>query len=107
LYRCVEAVISYLETVDPEVARRARYRYGCFEHFGEDTQAYGYAASFHLSSSCEQEVINQLVEIQRHTRDYAQQDGRTAEDEFFYAEQNARVVKDAEEYYRRMFGESV
>src|SRR5207245_5600732 len=35
--------------------------------------------------------------------EYAQRDGRVAEDEFFYAEQNARLVKNAEEYYRTMF----
>src|SRR4051794_32089549 len=42
LHGSIEAVLGYLDTVDPEAARRARYRYGCFEHFGEDTQAYGY-----------------------------------------------------------------
>src|SRR5439155_9624625 len=46
LYTSIEAVVRYLEKVDPEAARRARYRYSCFQHFGEDTQAYGYAASF-------------------------------------------------------------
>jgi erythromycin esterase-like protein len=104
LYHSIEAVINYLEAVDPEAAKRARYRYGCFEHTGEDAQDYGYAANFQLTSSCEQDVINQLVELQQHTIDYARRDGQNAEDEFFYAEQNARVVKNAEEYYRSMFG---
>src|SRR5207249_4735113 len=72
-------------------------------HFGEDTQAYGYAASFDFSKTCEDEVVNQLIELQQHTAEYAQRDGRVAEDEFFYAEQNARLAKDAEEYYRTMF----
>ena len=103
LHASMEAVISYLENVDPEAAQRARYRYSCFEHFGEDTQAYGYAAGFALSKTCEDEVINQLIELQQHTAEYAHRDGRIAEDEFFYAEQNARQVKDAEEYYRTMF----
>src|SRR5262249_9186286 len=52
LYTSMVAVLHYLEKVDPAAARRARSRYGCFEHFGEDTQAYGYAASFDLSQSC-------------------------------------------------------
>src|SRR5260221_13102190 len=39
--------------------------------------------------------------------DDARRDGRVAEDELFYAEQNARLVKDAEEYYRSMFLEDV
>src|SRR5215813_1936730 len=99
----IVAVLGYLDTIDPEAARRARYRYGCFEHFGEDTQAYGYAASIGLSKSCEDEVVSQLIELQRRAAEYAGRDGRVAPDEFFYAEQNARLVKNAEEYYRSMF----
>ncbi|HUP27154.1 MAG TPA: erythromycin esterase family protein [Chloroflexia bacterium] len=103
MYGSIEAVLKYLEKVDPEGAKRARYRYSCFEHFGEDTQAYGYAASFGLTQPCEDEVLNQLVEIQRCASEYAQGDGTASEDEFFYAEQNARLVKNAEQYYRTMF----
>jgi erythromycin esterase-like protein len=51
LYTSMEAVLGYLSKIDPEAAKRARYRYSCFEHFSEDTQAYGYATSFGLSSS--------------------------------------------------------
>jgi erythromycin esterase-like protein len=103
LQRSREAVVSYLDRVDPEAARRARYRYSCFDHFGEDTQEYGYAASFDLSESCEREVLEQLVELQRRAAEYAARDGRVAEEEFFSAEQNARLVKNAERYYRAMF----
>ena len=45
LQASMRAVLDFLDKVDPEAARRARYRYACFEHFGEDSQAYGYAAS--------------------------------------------------------------
>jgi erythromycin esterase-like protein len=79
---------------------RARYRYGCFEHFGEDSQAYGYVASFDISRSCEDEAINQLVELQRRGMDGLHRGGA---DDLFDAEQNARLVKNAEEYYRSMF----
>jgi erythromycin esterase-like protein len=103
LYTSMVAVLRYLEKVDPAAAHRARARYGCFEHFGEDTQAYGYVASFDLSKSCEDEVVQQLQELQRQARVYSQRDGQVAADEFFYAEQNARLVKDAEAYYRTMF----
>jgi erythromycin esterase-like protein len=48
-------------------------------------------------------VINQLVELRRHAAEYATRDGRVAADEYFYAEQNARLVKNAEEYYRSLF----
>ena len=99
----IAEVLAYLDKVDPEGAQRARYRYACFDHFGEDPQAYGYAARFDLSASCEGEVINQLVELRRRAAEYATRDGRVAADEYFYAEQNARLVKNAEEYYRSMF----
>jgi erythromycin esterase-like protein len=100
LFNSIGAVLEYLDRVDPEAAMRARYRYGCFEHFGEDSQAYGYVASFDLSRSCEEEAINQLVDMQRRALEYHSHDGG---DDFFEAEQNARLVKNAEEYYRSMF----
>jgi erythromycin esterase-like protein len=103
LYASVEAVLDYLDKVDPEGAKRARYRYACFEHFGEDPQAYGYAVGFGLSHSCESEVVAQLVELRRRSAEYIRRDGWAALEDFFSAEQNARVVKNAEQYYRTMF----
>ena len=103
LFTSIEAVLGYLEKVDPDAAVRARQRYGCFEHFGEDSQAYGYAASFDLRQSCEDEAVRQLVEMQRRSGEYVQGDSHLGPDEFFAAEQNARLVKNAEEYYRSMF----
>lgn len=103
LFSSIEAVIGYLEEVDPEAAERARYRYGCFEHFGEDSQAYGYAAEFGMTRSCEDQVVQQLRDLQRRAEEFAGRDGRIPEDEFFFAEQNARLVKNAEQYYRTMF----
>lgn len=103
LYASIEAVLKYLDQVDPEAAKRARYRYSCFEHFNEDPQAYGYAANFDLGQKCEDEAIAQLLELQRNSDNYVQHDGRLPADEAFFAEQNARLVKNAEEYYRSMF----
>jgi erythromycin esterase-like protein len=107
LHASIRAVLDFLDKVDPDAARRARYRYACFENFGEDTQAYGYAASFGLSKSCENEAIGQWVEMRQRAADLARRDGRVARDAFFFAEQNARLVKNAEEYYRAMFHERV
>jgi erythromycin esterase-like protein len=100
-------VLRYLEKVDPEAAKQARERYSCFDHFGEDTQVYGFMTHLNLSKSCEEEVVSQLVELQRRAADYTRRDGRVAEDEAFYAEQNARLVKNAEAYYRSMFLEEM
>ena len=103
LFASIEAVVAYLDEVDPQAARRARERYACFEHFGADSQAYGYATTLGTEEPCEPEVVDQLLELQRRAAEYAQRDGHLAEDRFFYAEQNARLVRNAERYYRSMF----
>jgi erythromycin esterase-like protein len=100
LYGSIEAVIRYLDRVDPDAARRARQRYSCFEHFWEQAQEYGYATALGVSESCEREVVDQLLDLQRRA---AQHDGRVARDDAFFAEQNARLVRNAERYYRAMF----
>lgn len=104
LHTSIAAVLTYLRKIDPDAAERARYRYGCLEDFGEDPQAYGYAANIGLSRRCEDDVIAQLLELRQRANDYASRDGRVAADEYFFAEQNARLVRNAEEYYRAMFG---
>jgi erythromycin esterase-like protein len=91
------------QTTDPEAAAEARKRYGCFEHFGQDRQTYGLIAAGDRSASCEDEVVRQLVDLQRHAPKFLSRDGRIAADELFFAEQNARVAKNAERYYRAMY----
>jgi erythromycin esterase-like protein len=108
MHASIAAVVRYLDRVDPPAAARARRRYACFEIVGgEDPQAYGQAAAFGLSASCEREVVAQLVELQRAAGDYARRDGRIARDALFFAEQNARLVRNAERYYRAMFADHV
>jgi erythromycin esterase-like protein len=103
LHTSMEAVVAYLDKVDPEAARRARERYACFDIYGEDAQSYGFAAGLHLNHSCEKEVITQLVDLRRNAAEYALKDGRLADDDYFFAEENARLVRDAEHYYRTMY----
>ena len=108
LHRSMREVIDYLDTMDPVAAARARQRYACFDHTSaDDGQAYGYAAAFGAGLSCEREAIEQLVELQRNAVEYARRDGLLAEDELFYAQQNAQTVRNAEGYYRAMFGARV
>jgi erythromycin esterase-like protein len=107
LHTSIEVVLNYLERIDPEGARRARERYACFDHFGEDTQAYGYATGLGIADSCEEEVVSQLVELNKRAAELARRDGRVAADDFFFAEQNARLVRNAERYYRTMYRSDV
>jgi erythromycin esterase-like protein/predicted phosphoribosyltransferase len=103
LHASMKAVLQYLERMDPDAAKQARARYACFDHFGPDPQIYGFIAATDLDKSCKDQVVSQLVELQRCAPEYARQNGRVGVDELFYAEQNARLVKNAEEYYRSMF----
>ena len=104
LHRSMHEVIGYLDKIDPRAAARARERYACFDHASaDDAQAYGFSAAFGAGPSCEQEAIDQLVDIQRNALVYARRDGLLAEDELFYAHQNAQTVHNAEAYYRAMF----
>ena len=104
LYSSIEAVIAYLEKVDPEAAKAARNRYACFEHFGDDPQTYGLTAGVDVSLSCEQQVIEQLQELQAKAASLLRHDGKKAFDELFFAEQNAVVALEAERYYRACSG---
>lgn len=99
LFRSMAQVLEYLDQVDPPAAQRARARYACFDHVREDSQAYGYGASLGLTRSCEAEVLEQLRDIHRRS---AQTEPQISQ--LFDAQQNARLVRNAEAYYRSMFG---
>jgi erythromycin esterase-like protein len=103
LYRSIDEVIRYLRKADPALAESAIERYGCFERFETDPQHYGYRAGAAGIDSCEDAVVQQLTELQRRAGDLARRDGQILPDEYFYAEQNARLVRNAEEYNRSMY----
>ena len=102
LFTSMQVVLTYLAKVDPEAAKRARSNYACFDHAAEDAQAYGYAAHFGLKGSCEDEVVQVLREMASRAAQVPPAPGPDR-DEAFHAQQNARLVRNAEEYYRTMF----
>ncbi len=99
----MEAVVGYLDRVDPDEAKRARARYSCFDHVHAEGQEYGYALAHQGAIPCQGEVVTQLIELRRKADAYLRRDGWVAEDEYFFAEQNARLVRNAEEYYQQMY----
>lgn len=104
MYASIDQVLRYLEQVDPEAANRARDRYSCFEHFDQDAQTYGYATSLGIAAPCQEEVVNQLRELLQRGAESMPVDSKDiGADELFYAQQNARLIKNAETYYRSMF----
>ena len=100
LHASISAVLRFLDQTDRAAARRARARYACFDHFGEDPQLYGYATTRGQAEACEDEVIGQLLEMRKRAVTH---DAPGHPEDAFFAEQNAKVVADAEQYYRAMF----
>lgn len=103
LYSSIGHVIDYLEAVEPEAAARARQRYACFDQVGEEPQSYGYGVRLGARPACEREALVQLEEMRQRAERDLRRDGLLSEDAAFAAEQNARLVRNAETYYRGMF----
>jgi erythromycin esterase-like protein len=104
LHASMRAVVHYLQKTDPAAAHSARQAYACFDHFGEDLDSYAWASRQQGGTSCEEAVARQLMELRerRHELVRREASARSVE-EFFSAEQNARLARNAEKYYRTMF----
>jgi erythromycin esterase-like protein len=101
LYTSIAEVVRYLEAVDPAAARLARKRYACFDQFRGDSLRYAYATAAGLTGACEEEAVLQTVEVLRRSSRFPPSSSDAHED-LFDAEQNSRVVQNAEHYYRTM-----
>src|SRR5271165_2556283 len=99
LYTSIGSVLKYLDEVDPDSARIARQRYGCLTPWQSDPATYGHAALTGTYRTCEKEVVRILADLLHKQSDYAAHDG----ERFMDAVQNARLVMDAERYYRVMY----
>src|SRR6516164_2260943 len=99
LYDSIRAVLKYLDEVDPATARAARERYGCLTPWQSDPATYGHAALTGAYPTCESEVAVVLTDLLHKRRSYAEHDG----ERFLDAVQNARLITNAEQYYRIMY----
>jgi protein-L-isoaspartate(D-aspartate) O-methyltransferase len=99
LFASIQAVLQFLDRVDPPSARIARQRYACLTPWEADPAAYGQAALSGRYRVCEREAVAMLRDLMVRRLDYAQRDGEAV----FDAVQNARLVADAERYYRTMY----
>jgi erythromycin esterase-like protein len=95
----MRAVIDFLEEQDPELARLASRRYGCLDPWAEDPAAYGRHALIEGYARCEVGVVQMLKDLLQKQIDCFAEEC----DEWLDAEANARLVKDAEAYYRVMY----
>jgi len=99
LYDSIRAVLKYLDQVDPHSAQVARERYGCLTPWQSDPATYGHAALTGAYPTCEADVVRVLTDLLHKRRDYAERDG----ERFMDAVQNARLITNAERYYRIMY----
>jgi len=99
MFTSIASVLAYLDEVDPAAARVARDRYGALSPWQKDPAAYGRAVLVGRYQSSETAVVAMLRDLLERRLDYARQDG----ERFFDAAQNARVVANAERYYRAMY----
>jgi protein-L-isoaspartate(D-aspartate) O-methyltransferase len=99
LYNSIRSVLEYLDRVDPEAATVARRRYGCLTPWQSDPSVYGQATLSGQYQTCEREVTSMLTDLMQKRRAYAEHDG----ERFLDAMQNARLVANAERYYRTMY----
>jgi erythromycin esterase-like protein len=96
LFESMEAVVDYLEDVDPDAAAEAKAAYRCFEPYGDDAQEYARALRM-VPETCEEEVVEMLTRLREQVAAYDH-----SREDYFNAEQNALVAKNAEQYYREM-----
>lgn len=101
--RSAEAVIEYLEKNDPDAAKLARERYACLDKFADEPHLYGQAVDYGLSQSCEKAITAQLMDMHGKAYPAIDPNGLMGDEDAFGAAQNAKLVRDAEEYYRTMF----
>lgn len=95
----MRAVIDFLERENPELARLAHRRYGCLDPWADEPQLYGRNALVEGFARCEVGVVQMLKDLIQHQLDCYSPEC----DEWLDAAANARLVKDAEAYYRVMY----
>jgi erythromycin esterase-like protein len=99
----MRAVIDYLDRVDPDAARVARERYACLAPWTREPAGYGWLSASTGRAPCEDAVVAMLVELLEKRSAYLGEDGPEGRGNWFDAAQNARLVRNAEKYYRAMY----
>lgn len=94
----IRAVLDHLDAVDPETAALARRHYGCLRPWMEEPQRYGLFARSTGRAACEAGVLAMLGELQQRQRA-----GAGEFEGLLDAAGNARLIANAEAYYRAMF----
>src|SRR5512139_1817373 len=95
----MRAVVDYLDEKDPQLADEARKRYSCLSPYARNPASYGRLAMSAGYAICRDEVAAMLKDLLGNRLELASRDG----EEWLDATSNARLVKNAEAYYRVMY----
>lgn len=99
MYSSIRAIIQYLGDIHPELAEIAKNRYGCLTPYENNPATYARAAMSGRYKKCEDDVVAMLRKLTGSRIQLLSGDG----DRYFDALQNARLVRNAEKYYRSMY----
>jgi erythromycin esterase-like protein len=100
MFASMEAVVRYLDSVDPEAGKLARSRYSCFEPFSGSKDMYAYSTGLGIAESCEDAAIAMLQDLQRKR---SLLEPISPDDTYFDALMSAEAARDGERYYRSMY----
>ncbi len=103
MYGSIDAVLNYLQDIDPKAADIARWRYSCLKPWTDDPSLYSRAMQSGSYRHCGYEVDAVLQELRKKRDLYRRTNRQADEQRYFIAEQNARLVSNAERYYRSMY----
>lgn len=95
LFDSIGMVLVKLRAIDPHLAKKAADLYECFEPFRQNEKEYA-RSLFRFPKGCEQEAAEVLKNL------LEQKISLSSNEEFFDSLQNARIVQNAEKYYRAM-----
>ncbi len=102
-HRSKDLVVDYLQMLSPEAAQQAYQRYQCFDNFNNDLHRYGKQIRRNPELSCEKEVLAQYLDFSACHYPCPQQYSFIDKKSFFYAMQNARIIKNTEKSFRLQY----
>lgn len=91
-----QAVLAYLDRHDAEAAKEARRHYGCIRPWLRDPGDYGWSIETGSRTGCEDAVLAVLRDLYARRAEALREDSGAWLD----AAANARLIADAEQYYR-------
>lgn len=97
LQESLEEVVKILERIEPRLAARAKELYACFDPYKHDERTY-IRSLYKVPEGCQAQALKALNEILQSNLE----DGPQILD----AVQNARIIRNAEKYYRVMISQT-